>query len=81
MLLCMTNVYIEVSDLEQIIIALPSHIPHPYLKADILTFPFPESFKIQFKNVLNNNKFKNAFNNNESIAIDSNSYKSIGSKC
>lgn len=75
MLLCMTNIHIEVS--------LPSHpiYPTPYLKADILTFPFPESFKIQFKNVLNNNKFKNVFNNNESIAIDSNSYKSMGSKC
>lgn len=35
---------------------------------------------MQFKDVLNNNKFKNVFNNNESISIGSNSYKSIGSK-
>lgn len=72
----MTNVHIEVSDLEQIIIALPSPIPHPYLKADILTFPFPESFKIQFKNVLKIINLR-IFLITESIAIDSNSHKSI----
>lgn len=72
----MTNVHIEVSDLEQIIIALPSPIPHTYLKADILTFPFPESFKIQFKNVLKIINLR-IFLITESIAIDSNSHKSI----
>lgn len=62
--------------------SLPSHPIYiiPYLKADILTFPFPKGFKMQFENVLNNNKFKNVFNNNENISIDSNSYKSIGTK-
>lgn len=33
----------------------------PSFKADIMTFPFPESFKMQFKNVFNDNKIKNVF--------------------
>lgn len=49
----------------------PTHLI-PYLKADMLTFSFPESLKIQFKNV---------FSKRKNIPIDSNLYKSIGAKC